>query len=360
MKHGTLVAFTLTLMLLADCAPEAKRDASRAPERLDDGWNVASPTQFAADVALLDSMVARTESGDYVNIHSVVVVKDGSLVLEAYFDGNDRHTLHQIRSATKCIGSMLTGIAIDRGFIDSVNEPIHKFFAEDYEPAGGWTDRARQVEIRHFLSMMSGYECDDLTTNFACENAMYNSNDWVQYSLDLPFAHSPGEHWAYNSSSLILVGEAVARSSELEMKAFADRYLFGPLGIERFRWQFSPKGRAWIGGGARMTPREMAKIGQLMLNRGLWNAGRDARRRGLLLPVAEELVLHRARFDYCLLGVRQRWSIHHRASGQRHGGRLHRRQLRQPPRRPALSHAHPVHLTGVCAPCTARSSGAHS
>jgi CubicO group peptidase (beta-lactamase class C family) len=103
---------------------------------------------------------------------------------------------------------------------------------------------------------------------------MHRAEDWVQYSLDLPFAHPPGERWAYNSSSLILVGEAVASTSGMPLEEFAERYLFDPLGIEMFRWQFSPDGRAWIGGGARMIPREMAMIGQLMLNRGLWNGER--------------------------------------------------------------------------------------
>jgi CubicO group peptidase (beta-lactamase class C family) len=265
---------TLALAVFAGCAPESKSDVSQAPEKLDDGWNVASPTQFDVNLALLDSMVSKTESGTYVNIHSVLVIKDGLLVLEKYFETNDRNTLHEIRSATKSIGSVLTGIATDGGFINSENEPIHKFFEDDYKPTNGWTDRARQVEIRHLLSMMSGYECDDLTTHFACENAMYRSEDWVQYSLDLPFAHSPGEYWAYNSSSLILVGEAIAQGSGLKVESFADRYLFEPLGIERFSWQFSPKRRAWIGGGARMIPREMAKIGQLMQNRGVWNGKR--------------------------------------------------------------------------------------
>ena len=269
-----LLTFALAVTLFADCTSEAKRDVSPAPEQLDDGWDVASPVRFAADVALLDSMIHRTETGQYVNINSVLVAKDGVLVLEEYFNGNDRNTLHEIRSATKSIGSMLTGIAINKGFIDSENEPIYRYFEDDYKPAYGWSDQARKVEISHLLSMMSGYECDDLATDFACEHAMHRADDWVQYSFDLPFAHSPGSRWAYNSASLILVGEAIARTSGLNVDEFADRYLFEPLGIEKFLWQFSPKGHAWIGGGARMISREMVKIGQLMLNRGAWNGQR--------------------------------------------------------------------------------------
>jgi CubicO group peptidase (beta-lactamase class C family) len=219
-------------------------------------------------------MIAEVDSGGYVDIHSVLVAKHGALVLEQYFDGHDRDTLHEIRSATKSIGSILTGIAIDRGYISSEREFVYRFFENDYEPANGWTKMARAVEIRHLLSMMSGYDCDDLATSFGCERAMYDSDDWVRYSLGLPFAHPPGAHWAYNSSSLILVGEVVARRSGMKLDDFADRYLFEPLGIEEFRWEHSPKGRAWIGGGARMIPREMARIGQLMLSRGVWNGER--------------------------------------------------------------------------------------
>jgi CubicO group peptidase (beta-lactamase class C family) len=248
-------------------------------------------------------MIQKTTAGDYVNIHSVVIVKDGVLVLEQYFNGHDRDHLHEIRSATKSIGSMLVGIAIDKGFVRSEDDPIYSYFKDDYEPAYGWNDRARQVKIRHFLSMMSGYDCDDHATNFGCEDAMYDTGDWVQYSLDLPFAHAPGEHWAYNSSSLILVGEAVSRGSGMKMDEFADRNLFARLGIKKFRWNYSPKGRAWIGGGARMIPREMAKIGQLMLDRGMWNGKRILSEEWIDRSTTKQGDMRRG-YDYGYLWVR--------------------------------------------------------
>jgi CubicO group peptidase (beta-lactamase class C family) len=259
-----LLAFSL--LAYAGCALD--------PVRTADGWVVASPAEVGADASLLTALVREIEAGDYVNIHSVLVVKDGLLVLEEYFDGHDRTSLHEIRSATKSIGSILIGIAIDRGLVHAETVPIHTYFKDDYAPSNGWDRRSREVEIRHLLSMMSGYDCDDLATDVACEDAMYGTDDWVQYALDLPFAHDPDRHWAYNSSSLILVGEAISRVSGMLLNEFAERYLFEPLGIREFRWTLSPKGRAWIGGGARMTPREMAKIGQMMLNRGLWDGKR--------------------------------------------------------------------------------------
>lgn len=269
-----LVTLILVLPVCVGCASEPTRPSSCADDRAGDGWTTASPAEVGARADLLTAMVREIEAGDWVNIHGVLVVKDGLLVVEEYFDGHDRTSLHEIRSATKSIGSILTGIAIDKGVLQAETVPIHSYFENDYTPSYGWDGRPRQVEIRHLLSMMSGYDCDDLANDFSCEHAMYRTRDWVQYALDLPFAHNPGRRWAYNSSSLILVGEAISRRSGMGLDEFAERHLFGPLGIRDFHWIVSPKGRAWMGGGARMTPREMAKIGRLMLDRGLWNGER--------------------------------------------------------------------------------------
>jgi len=259
---------------LVACAEGGSQTLARAPEKIDDGWDVASAEQVGADPRPLEAMLRQIEAGDFPNVHSVLVVKDGLLVLESYFDGHDRDTPHEIRSATKSIGSILTGIAIDQGFLPSEDLRVYNYFKDEYQPAAGWTEWARTVRIRDFLSMMSGYDCDDIATDFACEDAMYDTDDWVQYSLDLPFAYAPGEHWAYNSSSLILVGEAIARGSGMTLEEFANVYLFEPLGIERYEWAYSPRGRAWIGGGSEMVPREMAKIGKLMVDGGVWNGER--------------------------------------------------------------------------------------
>jgi CubicO group peptidase (beta-lactamase class C family) len=217
-------------------------------------------------------MLEDIRGGDWVNIDSVLLVKDGKLVLEEYFGANHRDTFHQIRSATKSIGSILVGIAVDRGLLESAPTPIYPYF-RSYEPVEGWDSRLREVTVRDLLTMTSGFECDDLATRFACENAMHGTQDWVEYSLNLPMAHEPGVHWAYNSSSLILVGEIVAVESGMPLHRFADEHLFEPLGID-FRWESSPRNRAWIGGGARMRSRDMAKIGLMMANGGTWKGRR--------------------------------------------------------------------------------------
>lgn len=243
----------------------------RTPPVINDGWKTESLYKTNIDADKLIDLIRHIRGGSYKNIDSVLLVKSGKLILEEYFQGFDREKPHQIHSANKSIGSILTGIAIDHRFIKDVKEKIYPYFKE-YEIGQKWDERVRDITLESLLTMTSGYACDDhATPKFECEKAMYKTNDWVEYALKLPMAHKPGEHWAYNSSSLILVSEIISKTSGMTIPDFADRYLFQPLGIEEFNWGFSPKGRPWIAGNAKMKPRDMAKIGLLMLNRGRWN-----------------------------------------------------------------------------------------
>ena len=249
-------------------APLNGRAFSQSPENLDDDWQTATLTQAGIKEAPIADMFGAIQRGDYKNIHAVLLVRDGRLIIEAYFQDYDRDKPHPLRSATKSIGSVLVGIAIDQGYLSGVNEPIYHYFKDQ---TLGWSARAKAVTIKSLLTMTSGFDCDDHRgESFQCERAMYRTNDWVKFSLNLPMAHQPGEHWAYNSTSLILLSEILTQTTGLSVPLFADKYLMRPLGISGFRWGFSPKGRAWLGGNASMRPRDMAKFGQMCLNKGFW------------------------------------------------------------------------------------------
>lgn len=240
------------------------------PKKIGDGLEISSLYKEGIDPAKIDDLMLAILAEEYRNIHSVLLVKNGYLVLEEYFYGYNRKKLHQIRSATKSIGSVLTGIAIDHGFIKDTSESIYRHF-KLHEPKDKWDDRVKNITLKSLITMTSGYDCDDHESDFKCERNMNKSNDWFRYALDLPMAYNPGEHWAYNSSSLILVGELISKTSGMTIPDFANKYLFEPLGIKIFQWGFSPKGRAWLAGNAKMTPRDMAKFGYLILNKGIWD-----------------------------------------------------------------------------------------
>lgn len=270
-SKGRLLLFGLIAALGLVCSPgpAANRSAAAAPPDIGDGWVTASPSEAGFEAVPLAAMVKAIERGDYQKIHAVLLVRGGRLVLEEYFGGYSREKLHPIRSATKSIGSVLVGIAVDRGLIPGAEEPVGRYFKDR---ASAWGDRAGAVTIKSLLTMTCGLDCDDHgDDSFKCERGMRRAEDWVDFVLGLPMAHPPGEHWAYNSASLILLSEIVTQTSGLSVPRFAERYLFEPLGIKQFKWCFSPRGRAWLAGSAFMRPRDMARFGQMCLNRGVWN-----------------------------------------------------------------------------------------
>jgi CubicO group peptidase (beta-lactamase class C family) len=130
---------------------------------------------------------------------------------------------------------------------------------------------------------------------------MYGTDDWVQYALDLPISYDPGQHWAYNSSSLILVSNIIEKTSGQNLDAFAEKYLFDPLGIKNFQWERSPKGLEWIGGGASMIPREMAKIGLLMIQNGEWDNNSIVSKEWIVKSTSRHGEMIGSGVDYCFL-----------------------------------------------------------
>lgn len=259
---------------------------------LADGLLVAGPAEMGLDPVRIDSVLVRLAAGKYPNVHSFLLAVNDRLVIEEYYGGYGRGSLHELRSATKSVGSMLVGLALDRGTLGDLDVKVAPFFREDYEPDGGWDPRVENVSLSHLMTMTSGFDCDDLATHFGCEDPMYDSHDWVSYALRLPMAYEPGEHWAYNSPSLVLAGEIVARVENCRLADFARKHLFGPLGIEDFNWALSPRGRAWIGGGARARPRDMLKLGLLMLNEGVWQGRRVLSREWVAASTAPAVDMH--------------------------------------------------------------------
>jgi CubicO group peptidase (beta-lactamase class C family) len=239
------------------------------PKKIDNGWEVSSLSKEGVDSEKIKSLIKNILNKTYKNVHSILIVKNGKLILEEYFYKFHRERPHQIRSATKSISSILTGIAIDQGFIKDVTEKIYPYFMS-YESPEGWDGRVRDVTIKSILTMTSGYDCDDFATRHSCDIGLKNSDDWLQYAVNLSMAHEPGKHWAYNSASPMLIGEIISTNSGVSFQDFANKYLFNPLDIKNFHWSFSPKGRVLLSGSAKMRPIDMAKIGYLALNKGKW------------------------------------------------------------------------------------------
>lgn len=245
--------------------------AYRPPAELRDGIAIGAG---APGETLIDGLSALTQAlydEDLENIDSVLVYRDGALLFEEYFYQYDAATPHQLRSATKSLVALLVGAALERGFIPSLDAPILPYFAH-YPDLANLDDRKRTITIRHLLTMQSGFDCDDWNPQSpGNESVMAQTEDWARFILDLPMAHTPGQHGSYCSGNVILAGRIIEQATGRSLRDFADEVLFAPLGITQYEWDFRPDRsnmenfvQAWL------RPRDMLKIGVMMLDDGQW------------------------------------------------------------------------------------------
>jgi CubicO group peptidase (beta-lactamase class C family) len=252
-------------------------------EKAAEGWVTASPGEVKLSPARLQALDAAIRSEAFKKITSVLVARHGKLAFEAYVDSSAA-ALQDTRSATKTVTGMLAGIAIDKGLLKGLGAPVLPFFP-DKHPLQNPDPRKEQITVEDLLTMSSLLECNDWNDfSRGNEERMYLIEDWLQFTLDLPIRgfmsgqgpkDSPyGRSFSYCTAGVFTLGQVVARASGQPVNAFADKVLFSPLGIERAEWPFSPLGLAQTGGGLRLRSRDLLKLVQLYLDRGVWNGVR--------------------------------------------------------------------------------------
>ena len=228
-------------------------------------WPAADPGQLGMDEALLDALVDDIRTERYA-IDNVTVVKDGSLVLDEYFSEYDQGSMHIIHSCTKSITATLIGIAIDQGFIESIDQPVLDFFLrQTIENTDG---RKSAMTLRDLLTMSSGFSCRD---SEAVLDEMRASSDWTQHMLDHIMGYTPGSRFEYCSGNSHLLSAILQQVTGMSAFAFARENLFEPLGITDVYWPASMDGVTHGWGDMHLTPHDMARIGYLYLNDGIWD-----------------------------------------------------------------------------------------
>jgi CubicO group peptidase (beta-lactamase class C family) len=262
-------------------------DGIGVPVTPDDGWPIVSPDEDGLiDQGALRRMTDRLAAS--ADVHAVVVARGGKLAFEWYFRGNDEvpgrffghrveyvtfdaDTLHIMKSASKSVMSLAVGIAIDRGLIPGVDEPIFNFFPDLSDLRSAEKDRIRLV---HALSMSMGLkwvEATPATGDFNNDEAgMHLAWNPCRYVLGLPVTAPAGQEFFYNTGALALVSAILRKATGQPLDEFVRVNLFEPLGITRVAWD-RYWGEADAGGGLHLRPRDMAKIGQLVLSGGRWN-----------------------------------------------------------------------------------------
>jgi CubicO group peptidase (beta-lactamase class C family) len=278
-KRLRRLALAAALLLVPIAQTQA---ACGVPTALNDGWNITTPESTGLDGERLCAIAARLKETE-ANVHAVVIARHGRLVFEQYFAGYDEPwgatagrrdfdatSKHDMRSVSKSVTSLLTGIAIDRGLIAGADAPVVQFFPEYASvKSPGWD----QIAVQHLLTMSSGLQWDEnraWTDPKNDEPHLANETDPLRYVLAKPIATPPDAVWNYNGGGVDLLGGIIEHVAGKPFVEFAREALFEPLGITDWEWKAYENGKVGAAAGLRLRPRDAMKIGQLMLNKGAW------------------------------------------------------------------------------------------
>jgi CubicO group peptidase (beta-lactamase class C family) len=249
-------------------------------------WSQQKPADPGIDAAELESLYSKITQEPHHDLKGIVIVRSGRLASERYFSGDSIDSLHDIRSATKSITSLLMGIAIQKGLVHSVNDSIARYLP------GLPGDGEEKIRIKDLLNMRSGLDAndEDLSTP-GNEDNLDKSSDWIRTIYNVPMKGVPGSKYNYCSINAFLTGAIVENASHMPLDEFARINLFGPLGIQDYRWRHVPINQITGQGNLSITTRDLAAIGELMLSDGVVNGRRLVSRDWIARSLASQVAI---------------------------------------------------------------------
>ena len=276
MRRNVMLAAILLAcaLLLPGCGRAEAPSLYEVPPALDDGWQTAPPESVGLDREKIEALVQEIRGSGHDQLHSVLLVKDGKLVLEEYLNGYYRQRPQDVASVTKSVTSILIGIAIEQGVIAGADQPLTELLPEYADLLQA--DRSKEgLKLWHILTMTSGFEWDEETYPYGdprndCTQ-MQRVADPVRFVLERPIVHEPGTYFQYAGANSMLLSAILKRQTGVQAHQFAKTALFEPLGISGARWGLYANALTDTDGGLSLRPRDMAKIGRLYLDGGRWN-----------------------------------------------------------------------------------------
>jgi CubicO group peptidase (beta-lactamase class C family) len=233
-----------------------------------DGWRTSTPEEQGVSSETLVRAVKFVQEEDF-HVHSMTVIRNGYIIADAYFYPYAPGFLHDLASCTKSFTATLIGIALKDGYIKGLDQPLLGFFPQ--RTVANVDERKEAITLEDLLTMSSGLECiaEPIETTLF---QMMGSPDWVQFMLDQPMRYEPGAHFVYCSGGSHLLSAIIRETTGTDALGFAEQRLFGPLGITEVAWPYDPQGinnHGW--GDLHLSPHDMAKLGYLYLNNGVWD-----------------------------------------------------------------------------------------
>ena len=252
----------LLVVLLLVVGPLASQESVVWPA---EDWPTSTPEEQGIDSALLLELLENVADWN-LHVDSIMVIRNGFVVLDAYFYPNTADMPHQLWSATKSFTSTLAGIAMDQGLIRDLDQPVVELFPDlDTEDLD---DDASAITLGNLLTMSAGIPCSAI--GFDTQEVLLNSTDPVQTVLELDI-RNPGRGFSYCNLDSDLVAAAVASAADQPLLDYANEFLFGPLGITEYSWQTIQDDLPFGSLGLYLTPHDMARLGYLFLHEGRWN-----------------------------------------------------------------------------------------
>ena len=294
----TPLVFLAALFCLAGCEPVTNAPTAEVQKAWpEEEWVLSSPAAEGLDTDAIEQLDREFQEGQHGYVDSMVIVRNGRIVFEAYYDHDyagirsDHDTgapapwnyfdsdyypyyqgsdLHSLQSTTKSVMSALVGIAIDRGDTPGLDATLGELL-----PHRGITDPEKAaIRLENILTMTPGFEWNEDISYFDPRNdatIVERTTDWVGYLLEKPLAVPPGELYNYNSTNTQMMSEMVSTAAAMPLNTYAEKFLFGPIGIKNYHWNNAPEGFSNAGGGLFLNSRDLARFALLFARYGEWN-----------------------------------------------------------------------------------------
>ncbi|MCX6302027.1 MAG: serine hydrolase [Bacteroidia bacterium] len=254
MKKLLFPLLVLAVWILVSC--------NKSNDGYDFEWPVSTPSAEGMNQQKLDSACIKADELGFVD--ALLVLRNGHLVAEKYYNGYGVNTEHQIYSDTKSFMSALVGIALENGLIENLDKKIMDYFPEYIY--SGMDSRFFDITVRHLLTMRMGIDKEENTLI-----PIVQTNDWIRETFNLPLLFDPGQKFSYNSLETHLLSAILTKVTGKSALEFAVENLTGPMGIEIIQWNHDPLGNNTGGYDIYMKPRDMAVLGYMYLNDGMIN-----------------------------------------------------------------------------------------
>jgi CubicO group peptidase (beta-lactamase class C family) len=233
-------------------------------------WAASTPADEQMDTTLLTDLVNRITRREFGAINSLLIVRNERLVVEEYFNGWTSSAPHTMQSVSKSVTSLAAGLAVDRGQLRLTDRATTYF--PDYEPLRAFDGNKQALTVRDLLMMRTGLDWSEQTyAGSPLQRLNDCACDWLRFVLDWPMREPPSARWEYVSGGVILLGGIIGRVTGQRVDRWLDEQLFALIGAQGARWIGGlPDGLPHTGGGLYLRPRDMAKVGTLVVNDGQW------------------------------------------------------------------------------------------